>query len=213
MPQVTTSVADTSTAVFTITNVLNTSSPLVQVFTSAGLPQGWNNVKSLTWTPSFLSISPDVGSQGGTLVTVTGTGFGVNTTGLGLKESGGANLCTEVNVTGYGTFTCLTAAMAVTSVSMTHNAVSYTCTNNGSLNCGFVQDVSSSPQVSSATLSGLDISFAGTNFPDFSASTHTATAIFKGAEAAVASWTGTTDLIATFTNGVPVATAAELAVP
>ncbi|MFO0116552.1 MAG: hypothetical protein ACK521_02680 [bacterium] len=54
------------------------------------------------------------GSEGGTLLTVKGTGFGMNTTGLGLKNiNTSASLCKEVKVTGYGVFTCFTNALPV----------------------------------------------------------------------------------------------------
>lgn len=66
------------------------------VYFTDGLPADYMLVSSLTFTPTFVSVSPNSGgSQGGTLLTVTGTGFGVNTplsSVLGLKAKNAA-LC------------------------------------------------------------------------------------------------------------------------
>jgi hypothetical protein len=67
-------------------------------------------------TPTLVSVSPSSGSSGGTLLTVTGTGFGVNTSGVNLVQvSTGEEICQSVTVSAYGTFTCLTKAMEITS--------------------------------------------------------------------------------------------------
>lgn len=59
-------------------------------------------------------------------------------------------------------------------------------------------------------LSSNTITYTGTNFP--SSADHTATALFKSAEVSVSSWTST-EVVATFTNGLPVATASEAVAP
>lgn len=56
----------------------------------------------------MVSISPASGSAGGTLLTVTGTGFGKKSTGITLVDSTDKDVCEKVEITGYGTFTCLT---------------------------------------------------------------------------------------------------------
>ena len=91
-----------------------------------------------------MSVTPNTGgSQGGTLLTVKGTGFGVQTgltSILGLKNvtKNVANLCTKVEVTGYGTFTCLTSAVAVAStdvLNLTKDAQLFSCSNADSTKC------------------------------------------------------------------------------
>lgn len=83
--QTTTSVASALSAVFTISNITSASSSFVSVFFADGNPTGWTNISGLTFTPNFFLISPSTeGSEGGTLLTVSGTGFGTKTTGLGL---------------------------------------------------------------------------------------------------------------------------------
>jgi hypothetical protein len=57
----------------------------VSIFFADGNPTGWNSISGLTFTPNFYLITPSTsGSEGGTLLTVSGTGFGLKTTGLGL---------------------------------------------------------------------------------------------------------------------------------
>ena len=83
--QTTTSVASATSAVFTIKNVTSASSTFVRVFFADGNPTGWSSISGLTFTPNFYLITPTTGgSEGGTLLTVTGTGFGLKTIGLGL---------------------------------------------------------------------------------------------------------------------------------
>ena len=66
--------------------------------------------------PTLVSISPSSGSSGGTLITVTGTSFGVNTAEVTLIHgSTQEDICQSVSITGYGTFTCLTKAMEISS--------------------------------------------------------------------------------------------------
>ena len=67
------------------------------------------NFTTATMEPVLLSISPSSGSSGGTLITVTGSGFGqTNTTAVNLINGSNQEICETVTMTGYGTFTCLT---------------------------------------------------------------------------------------------------------
>ena len=85
--QTTTSVASGTEAKFTISELQASSTAMAEVFFTEGNSNGFNTIQSLTFVPNFISVSPNsAGSQGGTLVTVIGTGFGKNTTGLGLKD-------------------------------------------------------------------------------------------------------------------------------
>lgn len=209
----TTTSSTASSTVFTITSLKSSSSTKIGMFVADGLPNGFENISSLTFTPAFVSVSPNTGgSAGGTLLTVTGTGFGVDTTGLGINK-GTTPLCAKVTVTGYGSFTCMTNPVEVLSTDVLKLAVgtsSYACSNSVAANCAHEALLASSPNVSAVALSGNTITYTGTNFP--SSADHTATALFKSAEVSVSSWTST-EVVATFTNGLPVATAAEAVAP
>lgn len=105
-----------------------------------GFPIGYQPLTTLTFTPTFISVSPNSGgSIGGTLMTITGTGFGVDTTGLGLKDvTTNQPLCSKVQVTGYGTFTCLTVQVNVASsdvLKMSKDSTLYACSNSNTANC------------------------------------------------------------------------------
>jgi len=66
--------------------------------------------------PTLNSISPLVGSAGGSLITVTGTGFGPGTKGLNLFNSlTNKVVCQKVTVISYGVFTCLTNTGVISS--------------------------------------------------------------------------------------------------
>ena len=68
----------------------------------------------------------------------------------------------------------------------------------------------SSPQVTSASVSGNVITLIGTAFP--STTGYTAQVIFKSIKVVVSGWS-TTSATATFTNGVPAADSTENIVP
>jgi len=85
--QQTTFSVDSLSVVFRITNVNDSTSSDIRILTPLGFPAGASSIKTITFAPAFFSVSPNTGaSAGGTLLTVTGTGFGVNTVGLNLKN-------------------------------------------------------------------------------------------------------------------------------
>ena len=56
---------------------------------------------------TLFSMSPSTGSSSGTLIMVSGTGFGINTKNLNLVvESTGESICETVTPLGYGSFSC-----------------------------------------------------------------------------------------------------------
>jgi len=70
-------VSQTSTeAIFKVINLNGVSSDDVQVYTSEGLPTGADIAHQLDFEPAVFSISPAVGSAGGSLIHVVGSGFG-----------------------------------------------------------------------------------------------------------------------------------------
>jgi len=211
----TTTTASATSTVFTITNLKMSASSNIGLYFADGLPSGIETITGLTFTPAFVSVSPNTGgSAGGTLLTVTGTGFGLNTTGLGLKK-GTTPICASgsVTVTGYGSFTCMTLPGEVLSsdiLKLSVGTTDYACSNSDPTRCKHVALLVSSPNVSGVSLSGNVLTYTGTNFP--SSTDYTAVAMFKSAKVAVLSWTST-QLVATFTTGLPVATASEAVAP
>ena len=189
------------------------SSTNVQVYFADGNPTDYTKTTSLTFTPSFVSVSPNTGgSIGGTLVTVTGTGFGINTKDLGLKK-GTSAFCQEVKVTGYGKFTCLTTSVSSLSTDVlkfTILTTEYACANTDQTLCSLSQESATSPKIDTAALSGNTLTFTGTLFP--SKDTHSAKAVFKSQSVVVTDWTET-GLVATFTKGVPATKSGDTDLP
>ena len=69
---------DVDEATFKVTSVKSTSSNDIKFYTAEGTPEG--SLDSVSWDAGLLSVSPSVGSSGGTLLTVTGVGFGIDDT-------------------------------------------------------------------------------------------------------------------------------------
>ena len=109
--QTTLSVSNTD-ATFKLINALTTSSSNIKFYTKEGLASG--SIASHSFNPALVRISPSAGSMGGTLLTVTGVGFGKDTINVNIYSSTlNKNICSDVKVTGYGTFTCQTISAEI----------------------------------------------------------------------------------------------------
>ena len=62
-----------------------------------------------------MSISPNVGSAGGTVLTANVQGVGIGTTGLDIVDGSGSSVCKTVKVLKYGEVQCLTKAVEIPS--------------------------------------------------------------------------------------------------
>lgn len=104
---------------FTVSGLLGKSISDIVLRMPDGYPTIVGSVPELTtmtFSPKFYKITPDLGSECGTVVTVKGTGFGVNSI-VNLKHVPSGNLLCDnvlsgagggVEILGYGEFTCLT---------------------------------------------------------------------------------------------------------
>lgn len=194
-------------ATFELSGMKDESSSDVQVYFADGYASGYADFKTLTATPSLVSVSPSTGSSGGTLLTVTGTGFGINTTGVNLViEASGDEICAEVTMLGYGSFSCLTKVMEINAADvllLKTDSGSYTCDNTlDTTVCFFEQLSASSPAVTAATVTSANSMIVeGTGFPT---SGYAAIVLFKGIESSSAVISDATSITVTFDNGIPV---------
>ena len=189
---------------FTLTDLDSEKTNVVKVYFEAGLPKDYAKVKTVTVTPNLVSISPSSGSAGGTLLTVTGTGFGSKTKGLMLVDAAGKDLCDKVTIKSYGKFECLTKAQEIKKASMKIKTAdgSYACGNTKkATDCEYEQMSASSPTVTGFASTATTITVTGSSFP---LSGYTASVVFKGVESSSATIDSATKVTATFTGGVPV---------
>lgn len=152
-------------AVFNLTNMDNYTSTAVNIYTSEGYPSGAEIAQTVTVAPAILSMEPAVGSSGGTLLKVVGSGWGTATTDLNLSING-ITLCSTVTVTGYGTLDCMTVAQdfAVNgTVAVVLNGTTSTTAHINTTNAIFSQEISMYSD--NVTLAGTNIIFEGANFP------------------------------------------------
>ena len=63
-------------ATFRVIDTQSESSANVRVYFADGLPTGYESHTQASMSPRLVQISPSVGSSGGQLLTVTGSGFG-----------------------------------------------------------------------------------------------------------------------------------------
>jgi hypothetical protein len=109
-------------------------------------------------------------------------------------------------MTGYGTFTCLTKSMEISSsenIRIQFGTSKYSCGNTNTANCQYEQQNSNSPTVTSVSVSStttLDI--VGTNFPT---SGKDVVVIISGVTSTSGVINSATSITVTFVNGIPVA--------
>ena len=203
MKQTTTSVSTTE-AVFIINNVTSQTLNAQKLYFDVGIPHGHSIVEaSYELTPKLVSISPNSGSVGGTVITAQVPGATVSST-VSIVDSTGASICQSVSVTSYGVVEGKALAQEITStqLSIKQGTTVYPCVNSDNSNCQYEQLASSTfPAVTSVSKTDTTIVFAGTNFDiaDFSAS-----ASFAGITADSVVVDSATQATATFTLGVPV---------
>jgi hypothetical protein len=153
-------------AVFTVTNLDGTSTDIVKLVSADGYSDtaSEETVGTLTMTPTLISISPEVGSIGGSVITVTGSGFGMSVDGIGLYD-GTQEICTSTEIVSYGVFTCTTDAIEIDNAAMqiSISGSYYDCAVNSS--CVFTQLTDSSPSFTDVTIDGSSMTVTGTNFP------------------------------------------------
>jgi len=191
------------------------SSDNVQMYTTNGTPQNNGFITSITDTAGLTSVSPNTGSAGGTLLTVTGTGFGPNTASVGLLHFAagsaiGTDICATTEITGYGTFTCMTIQVEVLPtdvLAIDIDGLEGACVNTLTPdNCSLDQQIAASPAITVATLTDENtVTFTGTDFSSMNGWTPVVT--YLGVDSSSGSIDSDTQVTVTFDNGVPASSA------
>lgn len=140
-------------ATFQIISLLDTSSDAINFYNVDGTPNNANAISSHTFTPALVSVEPLTGSSGGAKLTITGVGFGVETTDVNLfHQESGQNICSTVEVTAYGSFLCYTIAQEITTsdtLQLVVGSSKYDCANADSSQCQYEALDASSPTITS----------------------------------------------------------------
>lgn len=96
-------------AVFTVTDATDLTSTDLNLFFPVGLPKGHDLVRAgFTLEPRFVSMTPNEGTPGSTLIQANVQGVGTSTTGLDLvRGDDDATICrTDLEVVSYGLVQC-----------------------------------------------------------------------------------------------------------
>jgi len=195
--------------VFTITDVQSVTLSNMKVTFPEGTPAGHSFVDAgTTLTPKLVSISPTTGSVGGTQVTANVQGVGLGTTGIDIVDSSGTSICASVTVQSYGSVLCETkkqeinvSALKVSDGTNAYPSVTTLTYAQLTANAGSFASLTSL----SKTQTTMNIGCANCNLITNPA------ASFSGIAAdSVTVDTTTNEIIATWTDGVPLsATAAQ----
>ena len=118
---------NSTTAIFRVSNVNGWVLSNMMVYFDVGLPEGYNTVivgKSFTLEPRLISVSPNVGSVGGSLLMAKIEGMGPMLDssdaywalhgGTLVDNATGADLCEKVIVQNYSNIACTTKPGVVT---------------------------------------------------------------------------------------------------
>lgn len=85
-----------------------------KLYFAVGTPENHTVVEaSIEITPQLASISPNVGSVGGTIITATVPGATTSSTGIDIVDDSNNSICETVTVTSYGVVECKTLAQVI----------------------------------------------------------------------------------------------------
>jgi hypothetical protein len=72
-----------------------------------GKPKGHDILNAgVSITPKFVSVSPNVGSIGGTTISAIVPGIVKSTTNVAIKDATGAEVCSQIRIVDYGKVEC-----------------------------------------------------------------------------------------------------------
>jgi hypothetical protein len=209
--QTTRSVAGTA-ASFEITDAPSQNIAGSVLYWDIGLGLGNNIVGgAVALEPRVVSVSPNVGSEGGSLITLNVQGVGKATQGLDVVDAAGNSVCQSLKIANYGQVLCLTKAQAINSqLSVTLGGTQYNCANSDTNQCAYATNSDST--VSSVQIVGDNkIVFQGSNLNSFA--NDVLTVQFAGINATtVTADANGNQVVAEFQYGVPFVQASQVPV-
>jgi len=179
----------------------------MKMYFDVGVPYGRDIVSaSLTLEPKLVSVSPNVGSAGGTLITAKVAGLGKKQLNVDIVNAvDDVSICSKVTIEEYGKVQCLTKIESIptgTELKVKIGDVFYSCSNTDTTKCVYEQLLDAAfPIVTALAKSAEDkIDFTGT---DFILTGFKAEAWYAGIKATSVDVTDATSASATWEHGVP----------
>ena len=194
-----------------IVDMMTSTSLNTDIHLPSGHPAGTDDLNYATGiklTPRIHSLSPNIGSIGGSLIFADVRGIGNMSTGVTLV-SGTVDICASVSIKKYGELQCLTKekiAVADGPLSLKVGTTIYACSGVNS-ECNYqtsasfitVTDLRMSADLKTVTIVGTNLSAYAADF--------TGKFRFAGLMADSVTVNSDTEAVATFTNGIPLTTA------
>ena len=189
----------------------------MDLYLAVGIPEGYTELLAgITFEPKLLSLSTDVVSVGGSLITAVVKGVGVNDNVTLVDSATSEDFCQSSRVVSYGVLECLTKTGELTStvtlaVKNTDSGTEYACAASDQSECQLSTFDSSTDQMSVTSVSlqsSTEIQLSGANLN--SADITGCEAIFLGlsSDSCVLSTDGLSVSVV-FNNGVPTTTTDE----
>jgi len=183
------------------------------IYWKAGIGKGNDKLTQQVLEPKLVSVSPKVGSSGGTLITLNVQGVGFMTQGLEIVDSStDLSICQEVKIVKYATVECLTNAAEIpagTALALKFEGNKLPCANANAAECQYTQTTASgkTPVVTSITYdSDTGLTIKGTGFPTTG---HTISFGLAKIVATKATASSATEIKIEYAKGVPLSSAAQ----
>jgi len=203
--------------VFNIKDAKDLKSTDINLFFPVGLPKGHDIIrKGISLEPKLVSISPSVGSLGGTLVSAVVPGVGTSTTGVDLVGADGKSICRDpkqLKITAYSKIECWTRFEALgegaQAISVKQGEGKFECAANDKVNCQYTQGSNadnSFPTIDSLAIKTNTLVMTGKGFYTKG---YKVTASYSGIQATFVDIDSATQATATWIGGVPIFNKAE----
>jgi hypothetical protein len=193
--------------VLTMTDVGSKNINGLKLLLPGGKPAGHEILDAgFTLSEKLVSLVPSSGSVGGTTIIATVPGAGVDSNELSLHIDG-ADICETKWVSAYGVLHCKTNKVEYIDTAVTLYVSDDQSENACITSCTYEQlTATASPATASVASTETTIVLTGSNYPT---SAHTVSASFVGITADSVVVDSANQATATWTNGVPLSTAAE----
>jgi len=192
--------------VATLTGLTGIQSTDIKFYLENGLPSGSALSGGFYFEPRLVSVSPNVGSSSGSVLTlnVQGVGSGAEIA----VYAGSTELCESIEIPAYSEVTCKTKAGTVaaeTELSIKIGSTTFQCSNGVTTHCEY--QTGQTPSISTKSVSGNVLTLSGSDF--YQSGFDSAVVSLNGVEATSVTVTpGSHSLDATFDHGIPASPAA-----